>query len=125
MKSKFTIVNFPVFEYKICVEFTSDFKKSMLANDQTKEFANEDHDVTNAWTIRGKDGSDISFIFLKLDARASTLAHEAWHAIQHMLEYHGVKLDGEVVAYHLTYLIEKMIDLQRKRNALKGRTYYE
>ena len=36
------------------------------------------------------------------------IAHEAWHAVFRMFEWVGAELDNEMVAYHLSYLVDRI-----------------
>lgn len=47
--------------------------------------------------------------FKKKDATPGTIAHEAWHAIYHMLkDFAGAEIEDETVAYHLGYLVDQI-----------------
>jgi hypothetical protein len=50
-----------------------------------------------------------SWIILPFDAPCSSVAHEAWHAVRRMLDYCGAEQENEVVAYHLGYVVNKII----------------
>lgn len=114
MRARFTTIEFPVFfNYIVHVEVTSDLKKSMLKYPPTKDILMED-DCKDAITVHVCDAS-FSFIFLHYTASVGTIAHESWHAVKHMLEYMGVELDSETVAYHLGYMVDKIFKFVRGR----------
>jgi len=60
-------------------------------------------------------GEAFTYIFLRPDANAGTIAHEAWHAVHHLLEDSGVELDHECTAYHLGYLVNRIHEFFRRR----------
>lgn len=116
-------VAIPTFMYRVYVVFTNDLIKS----------ANGRFGSTNlvlAAEARafhcGKDGH--SYLFYKLgrrkdgteEAAPGIIAHESYHAVHCMLtDWAGVKdLDEEVVAYHLTYLVDNIHDIKTKVEAL-------
>ena len=49
-----------------------------------------------------------SYMFLNPQADEGTIAHESWHIIFEIMDYVGAKIENEVVAYHLGYLINKI-----------------
>lgn len=110
MKNRFTIVEFPVFSnYVVHVEFTSDIKKTMLKYLGTKAVEVEDGTDGLAVHMPG----NMSFIFLKHDCDAGDIAHESWHVIKRMMEYFGVQIGNETVAYHIGYLVNKITKFKR------------
>jgi hypothetical protein len=111
MKNKITIVEFPVFgDYLIHVEICSDLQKTVLKYPQTKDV--DQLESTNALTVH-PHGESFSFIFLKYNSSAGTVAHESWHAIRRMMEHMGIALDSETVAYHLGYLVNRITQFKR------------
>lgn len=57
----------------------------------------ENGDHVRRTLVFGPDGRD-----------ASTIAHEAAHAIRAMLKHRGVRNDDEVFAHHLGYLVGRL-----------------
>jgi len=47
-------------------------------------------------------------LFFKRDNSDGIIAHEAWHAVFSMFEWAGAELDNEMVAYHLSYLVDRI-----------------
>lgn len=94
------VVKFPVFaDYKIHVVVTDDLQKSWNAR------CEEEYDAADVEAMYTHvDGGSI--IFFRKGASAGTIAHESWHAIRGMLLDAGAELDDEIVAYHLTYLVD-------------------
>jgi hypothetical protein len=107
-KDKFTHIEFPVFHYCIHVEFTSDLKKALQKYPQTKDI---DLDEITDYALTVHDEHDgASFIFLPWDCSIGVIVHESWHAIRRMMSYINSDFDNEVIAYHLGYLVDEIID---------------
>ena len=111
MKNKITTIEFPVFgDYFIHVEIFSDLQKTLLKYPQTQSI--EDEEGTDALTVHPRN-EPVSFIFLKYNSSAGTIAHESWHAIRRMMQYFGVDIESETVAYHLGYLVNRITQFKR------------
>lgn len=110
-RSIIDILDFPVFgSYVLHIEITTDMQASLSKYPQTKSI---DADRSPGITVYVKN-EGMGFIFLKHRAGPGEIAHEAWHAVKHMLEYFGVDLDSEVVAYHLGYIVDRIHKLRRR-----------
>ena len=110
MRSKIKHVEFPVFvNYSVHVEVTDDIKRSMQKYEQTKNVPFGDD--TLAITVHVEDNG-LSFMFLPYGGPVGIIAHESWHVIKRMMDYLGVELDSETVAYHLGYLVEKVFNFR-------------
>jgi hypothetical protein len=61
-----------------------------------------------------------SYLYFKPTVSIGTMAHESWHTVHAMLRAVGAGLDDEVVAYHLGYTVDQVVnfklDLDRKKN---------
>jgi|SRR6266850_1634961 len=111
MKSRVTTIEFPVLsDYIVHVELTSDMRKSLDKYPPTKIVPLDD--ATNAITIH-ITGDNFSFMFLPYNVSVGTIAHESWHVINRMLDQLGVKLDSEVVGYHLGYMVNRIFRFAR------------
>lgn len=111
LKSRHINIKFPVLgEYRVRVVVTSDLKKSL---EQHGIPADADDNSTYAMAVH-EDGTGYSAIFLPYGANISSVVHESWHVIRRMMEYLGIELDNETVAYHLGYLTEKVYNFLRK-----------
>jgi hypothetical protein len=64
-----------------------------------------------------KPGSPEAWIVLGTDPDESTVAHEAAHAVRAMLRYVGVRVDDEVFAYHLDFLVGRIHSFIKKGKA--------
>lgn len=114
MKSRITLIEFPVFcGYIVHVEVTSDFKKSFSKYKSTRE-VNLDANDTRAMAVHVNDIS-MSYVFLPPNASVGEIAHESWHVIRRMMEYMGVDDSNEAVAYHLGYLTQKIFNFVRRK----------
>lgn len=114
MKSRYTTIEFPVFsDYIVHVEVTSDLKKSMAKYPPTKVAIDDYGDGKCVAVHVENDG--FSFIFFPYNASVGDIAHESWHAVRRMMEYLGIELDHETVAYHLGYMVDKIFRFIRGR----------
>src|ERR1039458_5704373 len=104
------VVTFTVWsEYDVHIVFTEDIGRSRKARYGTYGLC----DSAGALHVSAEHGH--AHIFFKLSgAPTGIIAHECWHAIYHMMiEWAGVtELDNEAVAYHLGYLVQKVIDFR-------------
>lgn len=59
-------------------------------------------------------GEGCSYIFLKLDADESTVAHECWHIVHAIMEWCGVEhFDNEFIAYHIDHMVEMVYKFKK------------
>jgi hypothetical protein len=105
-KPKNLIVKFPVFSgFVVHVDRTDDMDEA-ISNHPIIADMTGGNDTADAVTIY--DGDMECYIFILPNADPGTIAHEAWHAIRHMMLKVGVELDNEAVAYHLGYLVNRI-----------------
>jgi hypothetical protein len=116
MKNRGTIIAFPVFDYNVYVELTSNIKEALLNHEDTKYVEYEDD--TNALAVHVQR-NHLSYIFLPHLTSPGVIAHEAWHAIRKMMTYVGADLDSETVAHHLGYLVDEISTFMLKRRKKK------
>jgi hypothetical protein len=104
-------LRFPVFKnYSIWIIFTDDMVKSRMSRYSTAGAAGEEG--TMAFVSSCSLGCHI---FLKTKAEAGIIAHEAYHTTMRLLNWAEAKdFDEEVIAYHLTYIVDRAVDLQAK-----------
>lgn len=117
--NRVTTIEFPVFSnYIVHVEVTKDIKKAMQKYPSTQPVCNCDGSKmegdNDAVTVHVSN-ENFSFIFLHPNCSVGTIAHECWHAVKGMMEYMGVELDSETVAYHLGYLVDKVFKFMKRR----------
>jgi hypothetical protein len=102
-KLGFLLIEFPVFgDYIVHVEEGKDF---VAMGQKYKIEGIEDTDQTCDGLTVHKKGVGFSFIFFKPNPCFGNIAHEAYHAVRHMLRWSGCDLDNETVAYHLGYVV--------------------
>lgn len=107
-KQALKYVSFPVFNNGVHVVRTENIEKSIAHFKQTRDQLPKGYSFrdTAGFTLVTNE-SDI-WVFLPFKAKPDTDAHEAFHAVRHMLMYAGVELDNELFAYHLGYLVREM-----------------
>lgn len=95
-----TWVKFPVFSnYSVRVIVTED-----LANSFGKRLGEHRlHGSTDAACFHDNNGR--TWMFLRPDSDEGVVAHEAWHVLYGIHDYIGAKIENEIVAYHLGFLI--------------------
>jgi hypothetical protein len=110
-------VTFPVFSgYAVRIVFTDDLPKSRISRYGNAGAAGEGD--TNAMVSTNSEGCHI---FFKPMARTGVIAHEAYHAVRRMLDWIGAReCDEEVVAYHLTHLVDVIAVFQQRVLAVKS-----
>ena len=102
---KFSVLN----DYKVKIVLTRDLDKALLSFKHTVDVPSGG-ETTGGITVH-VDKERISYIFIPYGSSTGSMAHEAYHAIQHMLEDCSIELTNEVVAYHLGYLMNEIVDL--------------
>lgn len=100
-------VRFPVFmNYRIVVIVTNDkdrtYKKIIKGTNLPPE---SDFDALHVWV----GSRATSYLIFQPDANPGTISHECWHAVRYVLvDFMGAKVDNEIVAYHLGYLVNRV-----------------
>jgi hypothetical protein len=104
-------LNFEAFDYRVRIIFTSNVVGSRTKRDSLLGR----YDGASALAMHDyvPDKAQ-SYLFLPLDAAASTIAHECWHVVRRMLALCGAGLDNEVVAYHLGHLVGEVHKFQKR-----------
>jgi hypothetical protein len=112
--SRYTTIEFPVFsDFIIHVEVAKNIEKAIGKYPSIADFSEEDTGESDGVAVY--DGGQVCFIFLKPNVSVGTIAHESWHAIEHMMERFNVRPEGEVIAYHLGYLVDKVFRFLRRK----------
>lgn len=110
MKNRFFIIEFPVFcNYVVHVEIASDLHTAMQKYPATRNVPLHETEALCAH----KEDDSMSFIFLRPNANAGTIAHEAYHVARRILKYMGCEVDNESVAYHLGFIVNKITKFMR------------
>ncbi len=106
---------FPVFSnFKLSVIITEDAQRTaryLCDRDYLRDF--DIPEETEATTVTSV-ASGYSIIYLKPDAALGTIAHEAYHAVTGMLKMIGAAEEHEIVAYHLGYIVNKIVEFNLK-----------
>lgn len=112
--SRYITIEFPVFsDFIIHFEVARDFKKAIKKYPSIEDMSTEEDNEADALTIY--DGGQVCFIFVRPNVSTGTLAHESFHAVEHLLKRHGVKVEDETAAYHLGYVVDNAFRFLRKR----------
>ena len=97
------IVKFPVLSnYFVHVVFTDNIARSRKGR-YGSEGSAEGAAALSSVAVGGH-----GHLFFKRDNSDGIIAHEAWHAVFSMFEWAGAELDNEMVAYHLSYLVDRI-----------------
>ena len=109
-KDKVKTVKFAVFnDYKVKIVLTRDLDKALLSFKHTAD-VESGGETTGGITVH-VDCERLSYIFIPYGSSTGSMAHEAYHAVQRMLKNCSIELKNEVVAYHLGYLMNEIVDL--------------
>ncbi len=121
---------FPVLcDYRVFVVFTEDIGASVdyLADRDNFNLISSDNRLVDCVACHlHPEGRGHSYIVFNPTARAGSIAHECWHMINNLMEFTGVKLDDEFVAYHLGHAVQQVVEFQyvvqgRTKNVDSGR----
>ncbi len=106
-----TVIHFPVFDYKVHVELSTNLKRSeeRIKRQLDKVSVVVEEDITRGGVHLSHIDLSESWLVLPYRAAPSTIAHESWHVVYRMLTRMGAGLDNETVAYHIGYLVNKII----------------
>ncbi len=103
------VIDFPVFNYDMTIVYTDDIVRSREELDHVIGAADrkfiDDCDGLHSF----HEDKSTGFIFFTPDTSIGVIAHECYHAISRMLRWIGAKKEEEVVAYHLSYLLDKVL----------------
>jgi len=98
--------HFPVFSnWKLLVIFTNNMAKTLRKYPQTRCIEKESGDYALTVNVPKED---LTFVVLPHDCCLRTVAHEAFHAMEHILGAHDISLSGEIGAYHMGYLVREI-----------------
>ena len=111
-RDKVATVYFPVFSnYEVKIVFTHDFKKAMKRFEHTQDVDPIEH--ATGMTVNVEDGEQISYIFILYGQDVDIMVHEAYHVVRNIMETFQAEQTNEVMAYHLAYLTQKIVELAR------------
>lgn len=101
----------PLYDYEIVVILCSDVNKSRTKRE--KQFGTVG--LGNAVGLTETFESGTSVIFLPHKPPPEDVAHECYHAVCNIMAHIGAKLEEEVVAYTLGYLVRKVTDFAQHK----------
>jgi len=112
-KTKFddyeSVVKFPVLSnYFVHVVFTDHIGRSRKGR-YGSEGAAEGAAALSSQAVNGH-----GHLFFKISNTPGIIAHEAWHAVYRMFEWAGAELDNEMVAYHLSFLVDRIASFKSR-----------
>lgn len=113
MKEQERMVDFPVFNYKILLVYTDDIVQSRknrsdligAMDSELSSFVDGLHSY-NAIEPNG-------VVFFTEATSIGTISHECFHAVYRMFKWIHAKVENEITAYHLGYLVDEAIILKR------------
>jgi hypothetical protein len=101
------IVKFPVLStYFVHIIFTENIARSR------KGRYGDEGSAEGAAALSSTAVGGHGHLFFQPSNTEGIIAHESWHAIYHMFEWLGAELDNEMVAYHLAYLVDRIISFK-------------
>lgn len=102
-------ITLPPFLYTIHLVVSSDVQKSLPFYRHLFEGkAIEAKKNSFAITVVDKGNSNVLMLMPQGKVGASTVCHECFHAIHHILQDSGVEFEEEVYAYSLGHLVDKV-----------------
>lgn len=107
-----TTIHFDVFGFDVHLVETDDYVAAM-DHLRLRDRGNGPKDTTEAFTWNAAAG-DESYIFAGRNPKIGTIVHECWHAVKCMLDFRGVGMENETVAYHLDHLVKYAMKFYRK-----------
>jgi hypothetical protein len=92
--------------YQVHIIFTENIRETCL---KRFNLVSRSADADAVHVVSNKFEGHSFLIFLIGNASSGTIAHEAYHAVDQLLDFNGVhgNYDGEVVAYHLGYIVDE------------------
>jgi hypothetical protein len=111
-KERVTVFTFPVFRgYTVNIIFTNDVTAARAKRNDCLGISDFGYDVE---AMHGTDGQGTSILFFQEAASAETIAHESWHAVHALMRWVGASLEDEIVAYHLSYIVDQVVKFQNR-----------
>ncbi len=112
MQEQERMVDFPVFNYKILLVYTDDIVASRksrcdLVGAMDSEI-NSFVDGLHSYNEIEPNG----IVFFTAKTSLGTISHECFHAVYRMFKWIGAKIENEITAYHLGYLVDEAIALK-------------
>jgi len=107
------IINFNPLDQIIKVVYTNNINKSRIKrNKKLGKLTNKLSPLVDGLCCTRKHRI---YLFITPKSTYGVIAHEAYHGITALFKYIGVdEYDEEIVAYHLGYLIDKIVKFKKK-----------
>lgn len=107
-------IELPAWEYTIHVVLTSDVSQSMKRIEDAHAGSSPVQDFSvlgnpEAMHLSFAGDNDNSWIIFSRNPSAGTIAHESWHAVRRLMRVVGAELENETVAYHLGYIVNRIV----------------
>lgn len=106
-------VSFPVFGYSIYIIYTDNIEQSrkLKCNEigAMDELMGPYVDGLHSYNNIEPDG----FVFFRPDSTMGTITHECFHAIHRLFKWIGAKVENEIMAYHLGYLVDQVVEFKK------------
>lgn len=101
--------------YRIIIVLTKDIAASVAYLAERDNFFADNDRVQDclACHLHPKDRGH-SYLVFGPNMAASSIAHECWHMIFNLMQFAGISLEDEFVAYHLGYAVQQVVDFQHK-----------
>jgi len=108
-------------EYRVFIVFTDDISASVdyLADRDNFNVLSAERMTDCVACHLHPESRGHSYIIFTPKTYAGSIAHECWHMIYNLMDFTGIKLEDEFVAYHLGYAVQKVVEFQ---HAVQGRT---
>jgi len=113
LKEEHGSTDFEVFGWRVFFIYTSNVKETREALSHkvgALETSLENCPALHSYNAKLND----SFVIFNNTATIGDLAHECFHVLWRMFISHGVELDNETTAYHLGFLVDKIVDFKKK-----------
>jgi hypothetical protein len=108
-------IHLPVFTYTFHIIYTDDIDKSRKTRKSELGPSETLSEYVDGLHSYDKDEPE-SFIFFSPVSTVGVIAHEVFHALWQMFKYVGAKLENEIFAYHLTYILDKILDFKKAKS---------
>ena len=111
-KEKIHKIEFPMYEYKVHIVYTSNIQHSRdLRNDVLDGAVELSHYVDGLHSTSDRD-LFTSYIFFTPKSSYGVITHEAYHVVCRMFKTIEAEHEEELFAYHLGYITDECVKLK-------------
>lgn len=108
-------ITFPAFlDYRVVIILTTDKKKTYEKFMKMSDVLPNDYNFTALHIFIGEEKTSY-LIFTPKDSDPGTVAHECWHCLKQICSWLGAKVENELIAYHLGYLVNEVYSFIHKK----------